>query len=120
MSERIVKRPGDQSKRLQANRALAEVGTLKNEYKACKDRADKLNDALELERVKLSRATSSLEDAREKLSDAQEEIDCVPLPEGAQPKERIQRRDQLKLVSTSFSISYDDGYVLMSTDELDP
>jgi hypothetical protein len=50
---------------------------------------------------KLDAATSLVEDSRNSLGEVEAEIDCDYLPEGAQPRGRIQRRDALSLVSIS-------------------
>jgi len=98
MSEKIVKRQGDPEKRIQSTKRFAQVGVYKQEYLLCQQNLEKLEDDLAFEKRKLAHVSSSLEEAQTKLSQAQEDIDCDPLPEGAQPKSRIQKRDLLQLV----------------------
>lgn len=88
--------------RRKTNKSLLELKELQAEYNASKEAADKHEKKLQLENDKLAAAMHALEEARNSLSEAQEEIDSDYLPEGAQPRARIQRRDTLALV-TSFT-----------------
>ncbi len=99
MPEKIVKRSGDPEKRQQSGKVLAQVGTLKQEYILCNQQLEKCEDQFDFEKKKTANVKSALDEATSGLSQIQEEIDSDPLPEGAQPKARIQRRDVLQLVS---------------------
>jgi len=88
---------GDGSKRSESSKTIGEIGFARSTYRTCRDRVDKLADAWEMERAMTDKARASLEEAKEKLSAAQEEIDADYLPEGAQPKARIVRRDKAQL-----------------------
>ena len=107
MAERIVKRKGHVEKRHKAHENLAEVGLLKSTYKASKNKVDELSEVLEFERGKLSRVNVSLEEARESLLAVEEEIDADYLPEGAQPKARIQSRDRYLLMVAQLEAALD-------------
>lgn len=98
MSKPII-RNGNSSKRLEAQKTLGEVGSLKAEYNSCTNRVDQLVDALQNEEEKLNRIQYELNSTWENLSLKEEEIDMNPLPEGAQPADRIQARDKLRLIS---------------------
>jgi len=60
---------------------------------------------LKSKKEKLENLLHLVEEANNELSLAQEEIDSIPLPEGAQPKARIQKRDQLLLRSGQLEAS---------------
>lgn len=85
-------------KRRKTNKSLLELKEFQTEYNASRDEVDSCDKKLQIENSKLSNATAELEEARNLLSNAQEEIDSDYLPEGAQPRARIQRRDELSLV----------------------
>jgi len=85
-------------KRRKTNKSLLELKEFQNEYNASKAEVDTCDRKLQNENQKLLHATMELENARNLLSNAQEEIDSDYLPEGAQPRARIQRRDELNLV----------------------
>eukprot|EP01032_Pedospumella_encystans_P035044 gene35044-39629_t len=84
-------------KRRKTNKSLLELKEFQNEYNASKEEVDACDRKLQNENQKLLHATTELENARNLLSNAQEEIDSDYLPEGAQPRARIQRRDELSL-----------------------
>ena len=88
----------DPEVRRKTNKSLLELKEFQTEYNVCRQEADKRDKVLQAENAKLASAAAAVENARNELSDAQEEIDCDYLPEGAQPRARIQRRDQLALV----------------------
>lgn len=99
MTERIVKRGGlSPTKRKEAYTALAEVGFLRDEYRTWKIKVDELDKAWEHQRNLQKEAVLNLENAKEQLSSAQEEIDADYLPEGAQPVKRIAKRDKLRIL----------------------
>ncbi len=81
-----------------AAKNLAQVGVLKQEYVLCQQTLEKLESKLDFEKKKLTSVQASLRDAQEALSQAQEAIDADYLPEGAQPKARIQKRDLAQMV----------------------
>lgn len=85
-------------KRRKTNKSLLELKEFQTEYKASRDEVDGCDRKLQSENQKLTSATIELENARNLLSNAQEEIDSDYLPEGAQPRARIQERDELSLV----------------------
>jgi hypothetical protein len=88
----------DPSLRRKTDKNIIELNSLKAEYNNCKIDADKCRKNLEREKSALSQARSLSEQANDKLSDAQVEIDSDPLPEGAQPRPRIHKRDQISMV----------------------
>lgn len=88
-------------KRRKTNKALLELKEFQCEYNSSRDEVDVCDRRLQAENEKLTRATLVLEEVRNLLSSVQEEIDADYLPEGAQPRPRIQRRDELSLVSPS-------------------
>lgn len=102
MSEKIVKRNGNKDVRAKATINFSKVGSLQNEYRTCKQNLERVEEDVHHEKMKLQKASQSLEQAKEKLSQIQEEIDCDPLPEGAQPKARIQLRDNTQMVTKLF------------------
>jgi hypothetical protein len=59
---------------------------------------ERAESAFEIEKEKLENLANLVEGANNELAAVQEEIDSTPLPEGAQPKSRIQKRDELLLV----------------------
>lgn len=98
-SGKPIIRNGSTTKRLEAQKTLGEVGALKAEYSSCTNHVDQLIDTLQNEEEKLDRIQLELYSTREKLSFKDEEIDMNPLPEGAQPVERIQARDKLRMMT---------------------
>lgn len=88
-------------KRRKTNKSLLELKEFQTEYNASRDQVDTCDRKLQAENEKLTSATIAVEEARNLLSNVQEEIDCDYLPEGAQPRARIQRRDELSMVSTT-------------------
>jgi sulfur carrier protein ThiS len=102
MSEKIIKRAGSLSQREKATKNLVEFNLLKAEYNSHKGKIGQLESNCDVENVKLQRLLDQLNKYRDELAISQEAVDADPLPEGAQPKERIQRRDRLRLVSLFF------------------
>lgn len=90
-------------KRRKTNKSLLELKEFQNEYNASKEEVDACDRKLQNENQKLLHATTELENVRNLLSNAQEEIDSDYLPEGAQPRARIQRRDELSLVISNIN-----------------
>jgi hypothetical protein len=88
----------DPSFRRKTDKNVLELNSLKAEYNNCKEEANKCRATLEREKSSLAQARSLSEQANDRLSDAQVEIDSDPLPEGAQPRPRIHKRDQLSVV----------------------
>ena len=80
---------------------------MKAEYRACKKKFDDADETNENEKSKLARVTEELNAVSEKLNEAQEEIDSDYLPEGAQPRERIQKRDKLQLHVAQLQVAYE-------------
>jgi hypothetical protein len=95
----------DPDVRRKTNKSLLELKEFQLVYKSCRAETDKCDKRLQAENEKLNSATVALEDARNMLSNAQEEIDSDYLPEGAQPRARIQQRDELALVRQTYPLS---------------
>ncbi len=95
----------DPSFRRQTNKNLTELTNLRTVYEKCKSELEFADSVLNQEKMKLDRIAVSLEAARNNLSVSQEEIDADYLPEGAQPRARIENRDRLLLVSVSMSLN---------------
>lgn len=100
-------------KRRKTNKSLLELKEFRTEYNASRDEVDSCDRKLQSENQKLSDSTIQLENARNLLSYAQEEIDSDYLPEGAQPRARIQKRDELNLVSVCVhNVYYPSNFVV--------
>jgi hypothetical protein len=97
MSSKIIQRKGDPLARKKANDNASQIAFLKAEYTKCQERCKKAEDEHEYQKDKLQNVSDNLLKVRDELSAVEEEIDCDPLPEGAQPKTRLQKRDSLKL-----------------------
>lgn len=107
MNELNFRRNVDPDVRRRTNKSLIELDGLQAEYKRCKDEVDSDDKKLEVANDKLVQCTLELEKYRNLLSNSQEEIDADYLPEGAQPKERIQKRNELQLVISLYIVCYD-------------
>jgi hypothetical protein len=94
----IINRGGDPAKRAKANNDVAEFGIIKAEYRAIKKKFDDADESYDNERSKLEQVQTELNNKLSKLNAVEEEIDSDPLPDGAQPRERIHKRDKLKFV----------------------
>lgn len=68
---------------------------MKAEYNSCKAKTERAESKYKVEENKLREARERTERAEEALADAQVEIDADHLPEGAQPRPRIHKRDKL-------------------------
>lgn len=101
----IIRRGGDPATRAKAYKSLALVGSLKAEYNTTKTEVYRLESNLEGEKVKLKGIQETLNRTRNDLMASEEEIDCDPLPEGAQPVKRIQRRDKLRLQTGQLEVA---------------
>jgi exonuclease VII small subunit len=88
----------DPSFRRQTNKNLSELTSLRTTYEQCKKELETADQRLNREKSRLDEISVALETARNALSNAQEEIDADYLPEGAQPRARIENRDRLLLV----------------------
>lgn len=88
----------DPTLRRKTNKSLTELTNLKNYYEQCKQSLAEAEASLNKEKDNLDQAGVQLEEARNRLSEAQTEVDADYLPEGAQPRARIQHRDDLVLV----------------------
>ena len=84
--------------RRKTNKSLIELNSLRDDYEISKKALYDTENRLEREKTSLDVVTNVLEEARNALSIAQEEIDADYLPEGAQPRTRIHNRDLLLLV----------------------
>lgn len=91
------RRQVDPTFRRKTNKDVLELNNLKSQYNQCKADVDRCRERLSYENSSLQNVRALYEDANNRLSDAQVEIDCDPLPEGAQPRPRIHKRDQLSL-----------------------
>lgn len=101
-------------KRRKTNKSLLELKEFQTEYNASRDQVDSCDRKLQAENEKLTAATIAVEEARNLLSNVQEEIDCDYLPEGAQPRARIQRRDELSMVSAADLFQLQHGAINLS------
>ena len=81
------------------DRQGAHVQSLLSDYLNRQKILDRIDGRLILEKRKMQTITELRDSAQTILSDMQEEIDCDPLPENAQPLSRIQKRDIQALVS---------------------
>lgn len=99
MSERvgIVQRSGDAAARARAMETQGEVSLQRSTYRKCREKVDSLSNAWEMQRAMTESVRAKLDEAVEELSSAQEAIDADYLPEGAQPKARIAKRDHAQL-----------------------
>ena len=107
MAEKIQKRGGDELKRQQATKNYTAFSALKTNYHICKNRVTKEEEKYDNELVRKERAQELLNNMIEKLMIAQEEVDADYLPEAAQPRERIQKRDRLKLQVAQLEVALD-------------
>lgn len=89
----------DPSVRRLNNQQLLELKALQKEFRDRQSESDRCEQALGKEKVRLENATQALEEAENRLAEAQIVIDADYLPEGAQPRARIQARDAVKLVT---------------------
>jgi hypothetical protein len=85
--------------RRQNNKNLHELTSLREEYERARKNLEVADSKLNREKDKLDNLLAVLEAAQNALAEAQEEIDADYLPEGAQPRARIQNRDEIQLVS---------------------
>ena len=99
-----IMRSGDPAKRTKASHDVSEFGILKAEYRSKKKALEDSEEHYDNEKDKFSRLSNEINATLDKLSVVQEEIDSDPLPEGAQPRERIHRRDRIKLVDRIFNL----------------
>ena len=95
---RVIQRKGDASARKRANDNVAQISFLRTEYSSWQVKLQGLNDDHQFQMSKLKDIGNVLLHARDDLSAIEEDIDSDPLPEGAQPKTRIQKRDTLRMV----------------------
>ena len=99
MTDRNFRRNVDPSFRRKTNKNLSELSGLREDFERKKKVLEEAEAVLNREKARLDAATFDLEEARNELSEAQAEIDADYLPEGAQPRARIQKRDEIALVS---------------------
>lgn len=93
--------------RAKAAELLAEVGQMRSTYRVNRAKVDSLTNAWEMERAKTEKVLIALDEAKEKLSAAQEDIDADYLPEGAQPKARIVTRDKMQIEVSQLEAALD-------------
>ncbi len=98
----MLKRQGDPVERKKIHDNLARIAALKAEFGSCKTKLKSAEDIRDHETDKLKHANEILLQNRDQLSVVEEEIDCDPLPEGAQPKSRLQKREFLRMVINPF------------------
>jgi FKBP-type peptidyl-prolyl cis-trans isomerase len=94
MDDINFRRNVDPAFRRQTNKSLAELNSLQAEYESKKNKLHDADGLLSREKDRMDDRTIELENARNDLSEAQSEIDSDYLPEGAQPRARIQKRDE--------------------------
>ena len=85
----------DPKLRRKTDSSLLELNNLKTEYNNCKIKTERAENKYKAEENKLRIARELTERAEEALADVQVEIDSDHLPEGAQPRPRIHKRDKL-------------------------
>jgi hypothetical protein len=98
MDDLNFRRNVDPQARRQAAKDALELNGLRENVKICEENRNKAEQKLYGERINLSNAIGALEAARNALSEAQEDIDADYLPENAQPRARIQKRDNAAIV----------------------
>lgn len=91
-------KPFDKDKRRDTNKKLVELETLQFQLKKASESLKDAEKKQQLEQSRHQDLVGRVEEANNVLSVAQEEIDCDPYPEGAQPIARIKKRDELALV----------------------
>ena len=101
----IAHRRGDASERKKANDNIAQISFLRSEYSTWKSKLQGYEEEHEHQKEKLQDINNVLLQARDDLSAVEEEIDSDPLPEGAQPKSRLQKRDSLRMVRFSSNLN---------------
>lgn len=99
MTDRNFRRNVDPAFRRKTNKNISELNGLREDFERKKRVLEEAEAVLNREKARLDGATFDLEEARNALSEAQAEIDADYLPEGAQPRARIQKRDELAMVS---------------------
>ena len=95
----VIMREGNAGSRTKANGVLKSVGALQGEYKHCASQVRKAQGSLEIEEQRLTQSEGYLVKKQTALGQVEEVIDADYLPEGAQPVDRIQKRDTLLMVS---------------------
>lgn len=99
MADRNFRRNVDPTFRRKTNKSLSELAGLRDDFERKKRVLEEAEAVLNREKARVDAATFDLEEARNELSEAQAEIDADYLPEGAQPRARIQKRDEIAVVS---------------------
>lgn len=107
MSEAIIRRRGEATERKESNESISMIAALKTEYADWKLKLRRRESDYEHEKEKQSKISESLLNAQEDLALIDEEIDCDPLPIGAQPRERITRREKVHLVHFYFPSGFE-------------
>ncbi len=98
MEDLNFRRNVEPEKRRKAAKNILELNDLKARYNACEIERNNAEKRVNNEQSKLNIAIELLEEARNTLAAAQEDIDADYLPENAQPRARIQKRDSAHLV----------------------
>jgi hypothetical protein len=98
MEDINFRRNVEPEKRRKAAKNIIELNDLKARYNECDIARSAAEKKLNDEQSSLNSAIESLEEARNVLASAQEEIDADYLPENAQPRARIQKRDVAQMV----------------------
>jgi hypothetical protein len=94
----VIMRQGNAVSRTKANGVLKSVGALQGEYKNCSAKVRKAEGSVDIEEQRLTQSEGYLVKKQTALSQVEEIIDADYLPEGAQPVDRIQKRDTLLMV----------------------
>ncbi len=106
MEDINFRRNVDPGFRRKTNKNLLELNNLREDYEKKKRALKDADDLLNREKTRLDERNSKLEEARNLLSEAQAEIDADYLPEGAQPRARIQKRDEVAVMVEQNEAAY--------------
>lgn len=106
MEDINFRRNVDPAFRRKTNKSVLELNSLREDYERKKRSLQEADDLVNREKSRLDDKNANLEGARNQLSEAQAEIDADYLPEGAQPRARIQKRDELAMMVEQSEAAY--------------
>ncbi len=106
MEDINFRRNVDPGFRRKTNKNLLELKNLREDYEKKKRALKDADDLLSREKSRLDERNLKLEETRNLLSEAQAEIDADYLPEGAQPRARIQKRDEVAVMVEQNEAAY--------------
>ncbi len=106
MEDINFRRNVDPGFRRKTNKNLLELNNLREDYEKKKRALKDADDLLSREKSRLDERNLKLEETRNLLSEAQAEIDADYLPEGAQPRARIQKRDEVAVMVEQNEAAY--------------